>query len=68
MSEPDIDTGGPSKEFWHLFADGVMTSYCIGNDHQEYFFNKNVPALRVITTYSDCIPSVLAKHTSCWPS
>ena len=49
VSEPGIDTGGPSREFWRLFAEGVVTSYCIGNDHQQFFFNKNVPALQVQT-------------------
>ena len=47
VSESGIDTGGPSREFWRLFVEGVASSYCIGNDHQQFFFNKNVPALQV---------------------
>lgn len=41
----------PVESFGAFFSDGVVTSYCIGNDHQQYFFHKNVPALQVILAY-----------------
>ena len=47
VGEAGIDTGGPSREFWHLFASGVADKYCISNETRQYFFDKNVPALQV---------------------
>ncbi len=29
VGEEGVDTGGPSREFWRLFASGVSSSYCV---------------------------------------
>ena len=49
VGEAGIDTGGPSREFWRLFASGVADKYCISNERGQYFFDKNVPALQLCT-------------------
>ena len=41
-----MDTGGPRREFFRLFAKKVLDVHCIG-DPGKCLFVKNVPALQV---------------------
>ncbi len=50
MSEAGVDTGGPLREFYRLFALGVTEKYCIRNESGECFPLKNVIALQVKST------------------
>lgn len=51
MSEAGVDTGGPMREFYRLFAKGVTEKYCVSNRSGQCFPVKNVLALQVRTTY-----------------
>ena len=46
MSEPAVDTGGVSREFWRLFVKGVQSKLCIGED-ASCVFDLDVQALQV---------------------
>jgi hypothetical protein len=46
LAEEAVDTGGPSREFWRLFAEALVEQYCVG-DEGAYLFVKNIPALQV---------------------
>jgi hypothetical protein len=46
LGEEAVDTGGPSREFWRLFAEALVEQYCVG-DEGVYLFVKNIPALQV---------------------
>ena len=49
MGEKGVDTGGPSREFWRLFCEGVVAQYCVG-DPGNCLFIRNIPALQVCST------------------
>ena len=59
VGEEGVDTGGPSREFWRLFASGVSSSYCVSNDSGECFLDKNVPALQV--SPRSTVPMIIVK-------
>ena len=46
MSEQGVDTGGPSREFWRLLVEDIITSYCVG-ERGLCVFDKNSLALKV---------------------
>ena len=46
VTEEAVDTGGPSREFWRLFASEVVLQFCEG-EAGKCLFMKNVPALQV---------------------
>ena len=47
VSEAGVDTGGPLRKFYHLFAKGVTEKYCVSNSSGQCFPMENVPALQV---------------------
>ena len=44
--EDTVDAGGPTREFWRLFVEGVVAKYCIGEPGSKLFL-KDIPALQV---------------------
>ncbi|XP_064389314.1 uncharacterized protein LOC135337323 isoform X2 [Halichondria panicea] len=46
VSEAAVDTGGPLREFYRLFAKGVTEKYCTSNESGQCFPLKNVVALQ----------------------
>ena len=46
MGEEAVDTGGPSREFWELFGQGIADTYFVGDSYTS-LPQKNVPALQV---------------------
>ena len=44
--EEAVDAGGPCREFWRLFVDGVVAKYTIVQPGSKLFV-KDVPALQV---------------------
>ena len=49
MSEAGVDTGGPTREFYRLFAKGVTEQYCVSNSSGQSFLMKNVLELQVLS-------------------
>ena len=52
MSEQGVDTGGLTREFWRLFLNEVVRTYCIG-DPGKCLFVKNVSALQVSEIFQE---------------
>ena len=47
VGEPAIDTGGSTREFWHLLNNEFQEKYCLGSEGKKVF-DHNVPALEVM--------------------
>lgn len=54
MEEEGEDYGGPSREFWRMFVEGVVKDYCVGYTGINLFV-KNIPAVQVCLCVPACI-------------